>query len=158
MEEFRIGILGAGHIAEKMAHTVAAMDGVRIYAVASRSIEKASEFAGRFGIGKAYGSYEEMVADPLVEMVYVATPHSYHYQHVRLCLEHRRKDESEETEPQQQEMEQEQSDDDSSDDSMDERRDQDHEQQQQDDGNEQGPETSEDSNQDEHPDDGQAGL
>lgn len=75
---------------------------------------------------------------------------------VRLCLEHRRKDESEETEPQQQEMEQEQSDDDSSDDSMDERRDQDHEQQQQDNGNEQGPETSEDSNQDEHPDDGQA--
>lgn len=90
MEEFRIGILGAGHIAEKMAHTVAAMDGVRIYAVASRSLEKASEFAGRFGIGKAYGSYEEMVADPLVEMVYVATPHSYHYQHVRLCLEHGR--------------------------------------------------------------------
>ncbi len=88
MEEFRIGILGAGHIAEKMARTVAAMEGVQIYAVASRSIGKASEFASRFDIGRAYGSYEEMVADPLVEMVYVATPHSHHYPHVRLCLEH----------------------------------------------------------------------
>ena len=78
MEEFRIGILGAGHIAEKMARTVADMDGVQIYAVASRSLEKASEFADRFGIGMAYGSYEELVADPLVDMVYVATPHSYH--------------------------------------------------------------------------------
>lgn len=87
MENFRIGILGAGHIAEKMARTVAAMDGVEIYAVASRSIDKASGFAGRFGIGRAYGSYEEMTADPLVDMVYVATPHSFHYPHVRLCLE-----------------------------------------------------------------------
>ncbi len=90
MEDFRIGILGAGHIAEKMARTVAAMDGVQIYAVASRSMEKASEFAGRFGIGKAYGSYEDMVSDPMVEMVYVATPHSFHFPHVRLCLEHGR--------------------------------------------------------------------
>lgn len=90
MEDFRIGILGAGHIAEKMARTVAAMNGVQIYAVASRSMEKASEFAGRFGIGKAYGSYEDMVSDPMVEMVYVATPHSFHFPHVRLCLEHGR--------------------------------------------------------------------
>ncbi|MBQ7811454.1 MAG: Gfo/Idh/MocA family oxidoreductase [Bacteroidales bacterium] len=90
MEDFRIGILGAGHIAEKMARTVAAMDGVQIYAVASRSMEKALEFAGCFGIGKAYGSYEDMVSDPMVEMVYVATPHSFHFPHVRLCLEHGR--------------------------------------------------------------------
>lgn len=87
MDNFRIGILGAGHIAEKMARTAASMPGVEIHAVASRSLEKAEEFATRFGIGKAYGSYEEMVADPMVEMVYVATPHTFHYPHVRLCLE-----------------------------------------------------------------------
>ena len=87
MENFRIGILGAGHIAEKMARTVNAMTGVEIHAVGSRSLEKAVDFAGRFGIGKAYGSYEEMVADPMVDMVYVATPHNCHFPHVRLCLE-----------------------------------------------------------------------
>ena len=69
MDNFRIGILGAGHIAEKMARTVNAMDGVEIHAVGSRSLEKAADFAGRFGIGKAYGSYEELVSDPLVDMV-----------------------------------------------------------------------------------------
>lgn len=88
--DFRIGILGAGHIAEKMARTVTAMPGAVIYAVASRSLKKAEEFAGRFGIAKAYGSYEEMAADPHIDMVYVATPHSFHYEHVRLCLEHGR--------------------------------------------------------------------
>ena len=87
MDNFRIGILGAGHIAEKMARTVNAMDGVEVYAVGSRSLEKASDFAGRFGVGKAYGSYEELVSDPMVDMVYVATPHNCHFPHVRLCLE-----------------------------------------------------------------------
>lgn len=87
MDNFRIGILGAGHIAEKMARTVNAMDGVEIHAVGSRSLEKAADFAGRFGIGKSYGSYEELVSDPMVDMVYVATPHNCHFPHVRLCLE-----------------------------------------------------------------------
>lgn len=90
----KVGILGAGHIAQKMAQTLVTMserandqsEKELAYAVASRSLEKASQFARQYGIEKAYGSYEEMVADPLVDLVYVATPHSFHFQHVKLAL------------------------------------------------------------------------
>lgn len=84
----KIGILGPGHIAHKMANTVAQMEGYEIGAVASRSKEKAEEFAHQYGIGKAYGSYEELLSDPEIELVYIATPHSLHYEHARMCLEH----------------------------------------------------------------------
>ena len=84
----KIGILGAGHIGGVMADTVNAMEKAEIYAVAARELSRAQEFAEKYGIHKAYGSYEEMVADPEVELVYIATPHSHHYEHARLCLEH----------------------------------------------------------------------
>ena len=73
---FKVGIIGAGHIAEKMATTLHGMDGVEAYAVASRQLEKAQEFASRRGFTKAYGSYEELADDPQVDLVYVATPHT----------------------------------------------------------------------------------
>ena len=76
----RVGLLGAGGIAGTMARTIAGMDGVENYAVASRDLGKAREFAGRFGVEKAYGSYEEMLADDRVDLVYMATPHSHHHQ------------------------------------------------------------------------------
>ncbi len=84
----KVGILGAGHIAEKMAGTLAMMDGYECSAIASRSKDKAEAFARRFGIGRAYGSYEELVKDGEVELVYIATPHSHHFQHAKLCIEH----------------------------------------------------------------------
>ena len=84
---FRVGIIGAGHIARKMAATVSAMDGFQNYAVASRSLSKAEDFASEFSFCKAYGSYEELADDPAVDMIYVATPHSFHYSHVKMCLE-----------------------------------------------------------------------
>lgn len=84
----KVGILGAGHIAVKMANTLRAMNGYECCAVASRSKEKAEAFAKEFGITRAYGSYEELVDDPEVELVYIATPHSHHFRHARLCLEH----------------------------------------------------------------------
>lgn len=76
----RIGLLGAGSIAGTMAKTIAEMEGVQNYAVASRGIEKAVAFAREYGIEKAYGSYEEMLADGKVDLVYIATPHSHHYE------------------------------------------------------------------------------
>ncbi len=84
----KVGIIGAGGIAGTMARTLAQMDGMERYAIASRDAEKAKAFAERFGFAKAYGSYEEMVRDPEVELVYVATPHSHHYEHAKLSLEH----------------------------------------------------------------------
>lgn len=82
----KIGILGAGKIAAKMARTLRELGGGRCYAVASRDIGKARAFADEWGFSKAYGSYEEMLGDPEVELVYVATPHSHHYAHCKLCI------------------------------------------------------------------------
>lgn len=83
----RIGIIGAGGIAVSMADTVAQMSDVTIEAVASRSIEKAVQFSKKHSIVKAYGSYLELVQDPAIDLVYVATVHSSHYENVKLCLE-----------------------------------------------------------------------
>lgn len=85
---FKIGILGAGWIAGKMAETVAAMDGYEIFAVASRSLGKAQAFASKWNICKAFGSYEELVSEKEIDMIYIATPHSHHYQHTKLAIEH----------------------------------------------------------------------
>nr|WP_297765518.1 Gfo/Idh/MocA family oxidoreductase [uncultured Butyrivibrio sp.] len=82
----RVGIMGAGSIAGTMANTIKGMRGVVCYAVGSRSQEKADKFAAQYGIKKAYGSYAELVSDPKVDLVYVATPHSEHYENVKLAL------------------------------------------------------------------------
>ena len=87
---FKVGIIGAGWIAEKMAEALAPLEDYSVHAIASRSLEKAEEFAGRWNIAKAYGSYEELVADDEMDLVYIATPHSHHFQHAMLALEHGR--------------------------------------------------------------------
>ena len=76
----KVGILGAGAIAVKMAETIAKMEGVENYAVGSRSGEKARAFAKAHGIKKAYASYEELLSDSDVDLVYIATPHSHHHE------------------------------------------------------------------------------
>lgn len=87
---FRVGILGAGRIACSMAKTLAGMTDACCYAIASRTQEKADAFAAQYGAEKAYGSYEEMLADDQVDLVYIATPHSHHYEHMKLCLQYGR--------------------------------------------------------------------
>ena len=85
-----IGILGAGNIAGSMARTICGMAAqgrpVTLCAVASRSQEKADAFAKAYGIPRAYGSYAAMLNDPLVELVYIATPHSHHAEQIRQCV------------------------------------------------------------------------
>ena len=83
---FKVGIIGAGWIAEKMAEALTPLEDYCVYAIASRSIGKATEFAGRWNIPKAYGSYEDMVKDNDVDLVYIATPHSHHFPHAMLAL------------------------------------------------------------------------
>ena len=75
----RVGILGAGGIAGAMARTIQGLPDVENYAIASRDIEKATTFAAKWNIQKAYGSYEEMLADEKVDLVYIALPHSHHH-------------------------------------------------------------------------------
>ena len=84
----KIGILGTGRIANKVAPAWVALPEIECYACASRTPGKADAFAQQFGFAKAYTSYEEMLADPQVELVYVATPHSHHFAHMMLCLQH----------------------------------------------------------------------
>ena len=86
MDKFRIGIIGAGHIAEKMAVTLAGMPEVEAYGVASRDRAKAEDFAVRFNFSKAFGSYAELADDSNVDLIYVATPHTFHFEHVTMCL------------------------------------------------------------------------
>ena len=85
---FRLGIIGAGWIADKMAEALAPSTEMCVHAIASRSLDKAKEFAQKWNIEKAYGSYEELVADSDIDLVYIATPHSHHFPHSMLALEH----------------------------------------------------------------------
>ncbi|MBO6241791.1 MAG: Gfo/Idh/MocA family oxidoreductase [Butyrivibrio sp.] len=82
----RVAIMGTGKIAGVMAQTLKNTKGVTCYAVGSRTENKAREFASRYGIKRHFGSYESLVADPKVDLVYVATPHSEHFENVKLAL------------------------------------------------------------------------
>lgn len=85
----RWGVIGLGYMAETFSCAIDGnKDGV-VYAVASRSLDKAKAFAQNHGGCKAYGSYEDMVNDESLELdvIYIATPVKYHYEHVKFCLE-----------------------------------------------------------------------
>ncbi|MCL2020318.1 MAG: Gfo/Idh/MocA family oxidoreductase [Oscillospiraceae bacterium] len=86
-----VGILGTGWIAERMAHTLREMseDGVYCTAVGSRSYEKACEFVRKNELGdiKTYGSYEELASDETLDLIYIASPHSHHFEHAKMCME-----------------------------------------------------------------------
>ena len=84
-EKFSWGICGPGGIARAFAQDLTLMQGHTIGAVGSRSLENAQKFATTFG-GTAYGSYEELVADPTIDAIYVATPHPAHHDNVILAL------------------------------------------------------------------------
>lgn len=88
MNKIKFGILATGNIANSMARAVQNLEDVECCAAASRSYEKAKDFADKWGFEKAYGSYAELANDPEVELIYVASPHSHHYPHAKLCLEH----------------------------------------------------------------------
>lgn len=81
------GILGCGGIARHMASALRDVDGATLLACAARSAERAEKLASEFGIVKAYGSYEELVRDPAVDIVYVAVVNTAHDAAVRLCIE-----------------------------------------------------------------------
>ena len=82
----RVGIIGTGWTAEKAAITLAGLTECEAYAVGSRSQEKADAFAAKWNIPKAYGSYAALIADADVDLVYVGTPHSHHYDVTREAI------------------------------------------------------------------------
>jgi len=84
---FKVGIIGAGWIADKMARSLAPLKEICVYAIASRSIDKARAFAREWNIPVSYGSYAELANDPDVDLVYIATPHSHHYEPTMMAIE-----------------------------------------------------------------------
>ena len=80
-------ILGAGLIAEEFAEGLSIVPNAVLYAVGSRSIERADSFKQRHGCVRAYDSYAQMLADPEVDIVYIATTNNVHFEHTMMCLE-----------------------------------------------------------------------
>ena len=80
------GIIGAGKIATKFATDLNTIPNAKLYAIASRNLEKAKVFGQEFNADIAYGSYKELTLDPNIDAVYIATPHSFHKAHTLLCL------------------------------------------------------------------------
>ena len=86
MSNFNWGILGPGGIARAFAKDIQLLDGHTVAAVGSRTLGNAQDFAKTFG-GIAYGSYQELVEDPLIDAIYVATPHPWHKENVIAALD-----------------------------------------------------------------------
>jgi predicted dehydrogenase len=85
----RFGILGPGKIAAKFCEALQTLDNdAQVYAVASRDENKAKTFASKFSAPKHFSTYEAMVQDPNVDVVYIATPHPFHFEQTKLCLNH----------------------------------------------------------------------
>ena len=82
------GIIGLGNIANKFAQDLLTIPDAKLHAVASRSQEKADNFASKYKATKAYNSYEALAQDPNIDAVYIATPHALHKENTLLCLEH----------------------------------------------------------------------
>ena len=79
------GILGCGTIANEMAATFQKM-GHEIYGVANRTPEKAEKFVDKYGVKHVFETYEEMLADENIDIIYVATPHSMHYENMKQAV------------------------------------------------------------------------
>ena len=82
------GIMATGKIAHTFAKAVNSVSDAKLYACASRTQEKAEEFGKLYGAKKSYGSYEQLAADPNIDIIYIASPMSCHYENVKLCFEH----------------------------------------------------------------------
>ena len=85
-DKIRWGLIGLGFIARRFVNDLARLPDAEIYAVASRSQEKADAFGAEYGATKIYGSYEDLANDPNVDVAYIGTPHNLHLEHTLLCL------------------------------------------------------------------------
>jgi predicted dehydrogenase len=86
IRKYRWGILAPGKMSAKFTRALQLLDNVELYGVGSRDSARAKQFAREFGFKKYYGSYEDLVSDSDLEIVYIASPHSHHYEHTMLCL------------------------------------------------------------------------
>jgi predicted dehydrogenase len=90
METIRWGILGCGRIARKFASDLSLVEGAELSAVAARRMEDARAFASEFPARHVHGSYNDLVSNPDVDVIYIASPHALHHEHTLLCLNHQK--------------------------------------------------------------------
>ncbi|MBI5009168.1 MAG: Gfo/Idh/MocA family oxidoreductase [Bacteroidia bacterium] len=90
MKKFKWGILTAGKMSAKFVKDLRLLENAELYAVGARDEYRAKVFAEEYGFGKYYSSYEELATDPEVDIIYIASPHSYHYEHTMLCLRNKK--------------------------------------------------------------------
>lgn len=88
MREIKWGIMGPGRIANKFALDLAMVEDARLWAVASRDLTRAQSFAEKHDAHSFYGSYQEMLEQGAVDIIYIATPHTFHYEQTLSCLQH----------------------------------------------------------------------
>lgn len=86
-KQIHIGVIGAGRMAGWFSEGLTVVEDAVRYAVGSRTLEKAQAFADKYGYEKAYGSYDEILQDPKVDLVYIATPIREHYANIKAALE-----------------------------------------------------------------------
>lgn len=86
----KFGIIGPGRIAGKFCEAVKMVEGACVYAVSSKSKERAEDFAKKYDIPRFFKSYEEMLSIPEIDVVYIATTHNYHYDNIMLCLQNKK--------------------------------------------------------------------
>jgi predicted dehydrogenase len=89
-KKYKWGILAPGKMSAKFTGALKLLDNAELYSVGSRDISRAMQFAEEYGFQKAYGSYEELAADTETDIIYIASPHSYHHEHALLCLKNRK--------------------------------------------------------------------
>lgn len=89
-KKYKWGILAPGKMSAKFTRGLQLLDNAEIYAVGSRDKGRAKQFADEFGYKKFYGSYEELASDKEVDIIYIASPHSHHYEHTMLCLKNKK--------------------------------------------------------------------
>ena len=86
MQTFNWGVIGPGSIANKFAEAMVSSTKGKITAVASRSAERAKTFADKYAVEHTYTAYTDLAKDPAVDIIYIATPHSFHYEQAKLCI------------------------------------------------------------------------
>jgi predicted dehydrogenase len=89
-KKYKWGILAPGKMSAKFTKGLTLLDNADLYAVGSRDLSRAELFRSELGYKKAYGSYEELAADKDVDIIYIASPHSHHFEHTMLCLKNRK--------------------------------------------------------------------
>jgi len=90
MRKFNFGIIGAGNISHKFCDAVKLVDNAKVIAISSNTPNKAETFANENGIPEFYNSYEEMLCNPEIDAVYIATTHNFHYENIKLCIKHKK--------------------------------------------------------------------